>query len=132
MAATTFQERLARIESRQASIPEFKPVRFATTKRATPRKAPRGRRRTMRNLVWMGTGGLFGLLVAALVHGATLPGSPWGPGTGHDEIVGLVGLTGVLLSLPTVLLSVYLRRARPGFFFFAVAYAVSVIGTMLI
>ncbi|MDK3072528.1 hypothetical protein QO034_05330 [Sedimentitalea sp. JM2-8] len=132
MTATTFQERLARIESRRPPIPEFTPVRFAGSRRAALGRGLRGRRRTGRNLAWMGVGAVAGLLMAVLLHGATLPGSPWGPGSGHDEIVGLVGLGGVLAALPTVLLSVYMRVAKPAFFFFSVAYAVAVIGAVLV
>lgn len=39
---------------------------------------------------------------------------------------------GLLGALPLVLISVYLRRSRPGFFFFSVAYAAAAILTALI
>lgn len=132
MTATTFQQRIARIEQRQPATPEFAPVRFAPS----PAKAARQRRRrrpgAARNLVSMATGGLLGTLMGVLVQGAVLDGAPWGPGTAHNELVGLLGVGGLLASLPLVLLSVYLRRHHPGFFFFAVAYAIMVISIVLV
>ena len=132
MAATTFQERLARIEKRQKPTPEFNPVRFAGTQKSAKKKYMRSRRGAGQNLVSMATGGLLGILMGVLIQGAVLPGSPWGPGTEYAEILGLAGLGGLLIALPMVLLSVYLRQSRPGFFFFSVAYAVGVIATVLI
>lgn len=113
-------------------MPEFTPERFAGTRREASGRDLRGRDRSGRNLVWMVIGAVFGLLMACLLHGATLTGSPWGPGTGHDEIVGLVGMVGLVAALPTVLLSVYIRVAKPAFFFFSAAYALTVIGAVLV
>lgn len=133
MTATTFEERLARIEKRLPEPQEFTPIRFAATQgKHRPKAAMRRPRGVGRNLASMATGTLSGILIGVLIQGAVLPGSPWGPGTAYGELVGMAGMAGFLLSLPMVLMSVYLRRTRPGFFFFSVAYAVAAIATALI
>ncbi len=132
MAATTFEERLARIEQKRPATPEFTPTRFAgLTKPAKPKRV-RQTGGVGKNLVSMATGILLGILMGVLIQGSVLPESPWGPGTEYNRILGYAGLGGLLLSLPMVLLSVYMRGRRPGFFFFSVAYAVGVIATVLI
>ncbi len=132
MAATTFQERLARIEQRQEPTPEFVPMRFAQSQKKRRKTQSRRRRGAGQNLVSMATGGLLGALIGVVIHGATMAEAPWGPGTQYNELSAMIGLGGLLLSLPMTLLSVFMRSSKPGFFFFSVAYTVLVIAAVLI
>jgi len=132
MAATTFQERLARIEKQQPPTPEFTPARFAQPRKEKRKLKAYRHRGAGQNLVSMATGGLLGGLIGVLVQGAAIDQSPWGPGTQFNEILGLAGLGGLLVSLPMLLVAVYMRQTRPGFFFFSAAYAVAVIAVSLV
>ena len=132
MAATTFEERLARIEERNGPVPEFKPARFAE-QAVKPRRVRLSRsRRSSRCLSRTCIGLICGVSVGVLLQGAVLPGSPWGPGSGFAELAGLTGVIGLIAALPLVLMSLGLRRRRPGLFHFSIAYAVSVISVALL
>ncbi|MBJ6370347.1 hypothetical protein [Sedimentitalea arenosa] len=131
MTATTFQDRIARIEQRRPAQPQFTPKRFAPPPERAARLQRRRRPGARRNLVSLATGALSGILAGVLVQGAVLTGAPWGPGTPYNELVGLVGVAGLLAALPMLLLSVYLRARRPGLFFFSAAYALMAISVAL-
>ncbi len=130
MVATTFQERLARIEARQNLTPVQPCAGPVTSGRPAGRASAPAPVRG--NLAWFALGAVLGVLMGVLMQGAVMPGSPWGPGTEYGVILGMAGMGGLLAAPPLMLVSVYLRRARPGFFFFSVAYGAAVIISALL
>lgn len=130
MAATSFEDRVARIDQR-CPKPEYSPIRFAQSPERVRKQKQLSSPAVGRNLATMAIGAVAGALMGVLVQGAVLPGSPWGPGTQYGALLGLIGLAGLLASLPLALMSVYMRRRRPFFFFFSAAYAISVISIAL-
>lgn len=130
MTATTFEDRISQIEKRRPN-PEFNPIRFAQTAGAAPKRRRISNAAVGRNLAAMALGTVAGALVGVVVQGAVMPGSPWGPATQHGALIGMFGLGALLASLPLALVSVYMRRRRPGFFFFSAAYAIASISVAL-
>lgn len=136
MATVEFQERIKRIN--MASAQRQQGNAAATKTKARTRTQTRTRTGTSdgaasgQYFVPSGLGVGVGVLIAILNLGAVRSDSPWGPGTVIGEAVGLVGSTGVVLTLPMLLASVFMRKTKPGFFFFTMAYCIAVIASLFV
>ena len=141
MASTEFHDRINRIN--QANAERMKaqrtPMRgkshaitaYAKNPRAAKLRAKDGAA-SGQYFVPSGVGLAIGLLVAILNLGAVQAGSPWGPGTALAASFGLIGSTGVVLTLPMLLVSLLMRQTKPGFFFFSMTYCIAVIASLFV
>jgi len=127
MATVEFHERIKRINMANAQR-EQGTAKVTKTKR--PYKTDGAA--SGQYFVPSGLGVSVGVLIAILNLGAVRSDSPWGPETAIGEIVGLVGSTGVVVTLPMLLASLVMRKTRPGFFFFSMAYCIAVIASLFV
>lgn len=131
MATVEFQERIKRINMASAQREQGN-ANVTKTKTKTKRTRRSDGAASGQYFVPSGLGVSVGVLIAILNLGAVRSDSPWGPGTAIGEAVGLVGSTGVVLTLPMLLASVFMRKTKPGFFFFTMAYCIAVIASLFV
>jgi hypothetical protein len=131
MATAEFHARIQRINKKPIQrIPVA--AKAATLKSKAPHKRTADGSAIGEHIVSSSVGIGIGLLIAIVNLGAVRDDSPWGPGTEISEIVSLVGSVGVLATVPMIVLGLFLRKSKPDFFFFSMAYSIAVIASLFV
>ena len=113
MSIATFEERLARIARQPASA---KPILMAG-----PGPVEDYANSVRRGYGMIVTGVLFGLADAVALQGLVLALSPWGPGSGLGNAVGVPAIGVMLFIIALAFCTLVLRRKRPARVGFSIA-----------
>ena len=113
MAATSFEDRLARLQPgpagavRTASLTP--PADVNDTIPASPRQP----------FPYVATfiGGVLGLIVGLVIAFSMIPGSPVGPGTPYGEVVLIGAFATAVLIMITSIGSIFFIKRKPAFFY---------------
>ncbi|MCI2398356.1 hypothetical protein [Aliiroseovarius subalbicans] len=76
-------------------------------------------------------GGICGGVVGIAVRGLAQEGSPWGPGSGFGDVIGIPALTGFAMAPVLAIAGLLLSQRRPALVNFTLAYFLAAIATTI-